>query len=255
MKDRENVIYEGSIFTFKANDYREQSMRLEQWERLGGGNFGDIFSVTLSVQQAMQGTLQDSDAIGRVLKVFHIPENAQQAVRKHHFLQRYSFPLFSEYREDASNRGCVLMPNGNCDGRVIVSWNKDSTAYEKIHDSRPLLPDALATAQQSIFPYVNSASVFGFYVPASTYFFHVPSESTPDTDIRISFDDTDEVEECFRSRDLCEFNVRGAEEALMALCTCGIEDSMQSAVGIRIQETCRKWQERIAWEIKHVTDC
>jgi hypothetical protein len=222
---------------------------------LGEGNFGEIFAVTLAVREELHGILHDAGSIERALKVFHIPENARHAVEKHDFLRRYNFPLFEEYREDAGNRGCVLMPNGNRDGRVVVSWNRDSSAYETLKAQQPLSSADIRQTQASLFPYVHSATVFGFYVPASAYFFNIPSTPTPHTDIRVSFDDTDEVDPCFRGRDLAAFNVRGAQEALLALCACSVRSTEQDAAASAIQKTCTQWQEELTREMERVLDC
>ncbi|MDD3897011.1 MAG: hypothetical protein PHU04_04210 [Candidatus Peribacteraceae bacterium] len=255
MEVRENVAYKGSEFAFQTVDGRKQLMHITQCDRLGEGNFGEIFAVTLAVREELHGILHDAGSIERALKVFHIQENARHAVAKHDFLRRYRFPLFEEYREDAGNRGCVLMPNGNRDGRVVVSWNRDSSAYETLRKQRPLSCESIRQTQASLLPYVHRATAFGFYVPPSAYFFHVPSDQQVHEHIPVSFDDTDEVDECFRGADLVGFNVRGAQEALLALCTCGMQNTERNTAASAIQKTCEQWQEQIAWEIERMMHC
>lgn len=251
---RENIAYEGSEFSFKTADGRKQIMHLQNWERLGEGSFGEIFAVTLAVREELDGILQSANTIERAMKVFHIPENAGTAVRKHAFLRRYNFPLFEEYREDTGGRGCVLMPNGNKDNTTVVSWNRDSVSYDALRQNRPLTMQNINEVQNSIFSHVQCATAFGFFIPASAYFFHVTPKKTG-TYARVSFDDTDEIDECFRGKDLAEFNVRGAEEALLQLCECAVCDTEKEPAAQLVRQTCARWQIHIASEQERMTDC
>lgn len=204
----------GEPLTFPARTGNNRVLIPETSKWIGGGNFGEVFSV--------RGMLQEGDANpapARVaMKQFDCRENTERAVKYHDLLARLNFPVFSRY-EAEREQPLILMPNGNTNRTLTVSQNGslalaalEQSRLQNVENGDQLVADIIQT--------VRKATLFGIFMPFDAYFYFVQRKGNNGI-VHHSVDDTDNVrlqqEAMVGSAELLKQNICAADQSLTHL--------------------------------------
>ncbi|MDD4628448.1 MAG: hypothetical protein PHE68_03590 [Candidatus Peribacteraceae bacterium] len=252
--DRPSPLWQpGEPLTFSAARGMERTLVPERTTWIGGGNFGEVFSVHGIMRHAGEQPTQARVAI----KQFDNRENVERAVRYHDLLARLSLPVFGMY-EAEREKNLILMPNGNTDRRLMVSQNR-SLARSAL-ERHPL--DTIENTNQliaSLIQGVRMAAHFGLFIPNDAYLYSVRRNGGSGI-ASYSLDDTDNVrtqkEAAVGTTELLGQNVRAVRDSLRDnLLSFAVRSPESGILADRLQAILQNAQGIIEEELGRVCEC